>query len=89
MATLKRVMFTPVVCPRMLEFLTTLTFGAQRRNHIVSTAIETIAKKKEKQKQGKLVVHMRSAIHHGLSKTQPKLEGKCVSVGVDALAVVS
>ena len=32
--------------PRLLKFLTTLTLGAQRRNHIVSTALETIAKKK-------------------------------------------
>ena len=31
--------------PRMLEFLTTLTFGALGRNHTVSTAFETIAKK--------------------------------------------
>ena len=30
---------------------------------------------------------MRSAMCHELSRTQPKLEGKCVSVGVDALAV--
>ena len=39
-------MVTPAVCPRLFEFLTTLTFGAQRRHHIVSTAFETIAKKK-------------------------------------------
>ena len=45
MATFKRVMVTPVVCPRLLEILTTLTFGAQRGNHSVSTAFETIAKK--------------------------------------------
>ena len=32
-------------CPRLFEFLTTLTFGAQNRNHIVPTALETIAKK--------------------------------------------
>ena len=31
---------------------------------------------------------MRSVIYHELSGTQQKLEGKCVSVGVDALAVV-
>ena len=42
-----RVIVTPVVCPRLFEILTTLTLGALRRNHIVSTALETIAKKKE------------------------------------------
>ena len=30
-----------------------------------------------------------SAIYHELSATQLKLEGKCVSVGVDVSAVVS
>ena len=40
------------------------------------------------QRQGKLGVHMRLVMYHDLSRTQPKLEGKCVSVGVDALAVV-
>ena len=40
-------MVTPVVCPRLFEFLTTLTVGAQRRNHTVSTAFETITKKTE------------------------------------------
>ena len=85
MATSMTVMVTPPVCPRLLEFLNTLTFGAQRRNIIVSTAFETIAKKTQRQRR--LVVHMRSAIYHELSRTQPKLEEKCVSVGVDALAV--
>ena len=42
-----RVMVTLAVGPRMFEFLTMLTFGALRRNHIVSTEFETIAKKKE------------------------------------------
>ena len=78
-----RVMVTPAVYPRWFEFPTTLTF----RNHIVSTAFETIAKKKT-ERQRRLVVHVRSAIYHELSKTQPKLERKCVSVGVDVLAVV-
>ena len=32
------------VCPRWFEMLTTLTFGALRKNHFVSTAFETIAK---------------------------------------------
>ena len=38
-------------------------------------------------RQGRLVVQVRSPSSHGLSRTQTKLEGKCVSVGVDALAV--
>ena len=42
---LKRVMVTPPVCPRLVENLTTLTFGALRRSHVVSTAFETVAKK--------------------------------------------
>ena len=29
-------MDTAAVCPRLFEILTTLTFGAQRRNHIDS-----------------------------------------------------
>ena len=32
----KRFAVTPAVCPRLFEFLTTLTFGALRENHIVS-----------------------------------------------------
>ena len=84
MATCKRVMVTPAVCPRLCEIPTTLTVGAQRRNHIVSTAYETVARKK---KEGRLVVHVRSAIHHELSRTQPKSEENCVSVGDDSLAV--
>ena len=44
-ATLMRFMVTPVVCPRLFEFHTTLTYGAQRRNHVVTTPLETIAKK--------------------------------------------
>ena len=47
-----------------------------------------LQKKKKKQKQGRLVFHVRSAIYHELSRTQPKLEGKCISVSVDAVAVV-
>ena len=56
------------------------------KSHCVNT-FETIAKK-ETQRQRWLVVHVRSAIHRELARTQPKLEGKCVNVGVDALAVV-
>ena len=40
-------------------------------------------RKKKTQRQGRLVVHMPSAIYHELSRAQPKLGGKCVSVGVD------
>ena len=44
MATFWRVMVTPA---RLSEFLATLAFGDLRRNNIVSTAFETIAKKEE------------------------------------------
>ena len=60
-ATLKRVTVTSVVRPRLFVFLTTLTFRALRKNHIVSTAIEAIEKRKE-QKQRKPVVHVRSGM---------------------------
>ena len=45
LATLKRVTVTPAVSPRLFEFFTTLTLEALRKNHIVATACETIAKK--------------------------------------------
>ena len=45
----RKSMVTPVVCPRLFGILTMLTFRALRRNHIVSTAFETIAKKKKRQ----------------------------------------
>ena len=62
---------TAVVSPRCLfGFLTTLTFGALRKNHIVSTASGTIAKK------GRFDVHVRSELYHELSRTQPKLGGR-------------
>ena len=80
MATFKRVMVTSA---RLFGFHITLTFGALRRNRIVSTAFETIAKKRQR----KLVLHMRSVICHEVSRTQPKLKRKCISDGVDALAV--
>ena len=41
LATFQRVMVTPA---RLFGLLTTLTFGARRSNHIVSVALETIAK---------------------------------------------
>ena len=73
---MKRVMVTPA---RLFEFPTTLTFGALRRNHIVLTVLETIAKKSQKkQKQGKFVVHVWSATYHELPRTQPKLERNVV-----------
>ena len=43
LATFKKVIVTPAL---IFEFVTTLTYGALRINHIVSTAFETIAKKK-------------------------------------------
>ena len=82
-------MVTPAVCPRLFGLLTMLTFGALDRNHTVSTALRPSPKKNtHTHRQGRLVVHVRSAIYHELSRKQPKLEGKCVSVGVNALAVV-
>ena len=51
---LEKVIVTPVVCMRLFEFLPALTFGAQRGNHIVSTAFETIAKKQHRDKEGSL-----------------------------------
>ena len=45
----KRVTVTPAVCPRLFEMLTTLTFGALRRNHTVSTAFATIANDGDKE----------------------------------------
>ena len=51
LATIKRVMVTPAVCPRWIEILSTLTFGAPRKNHIVSTAFET-RRKKHRDRQG-------------------------------------
>ena len=67
------------VCPRLFEFLTTLTFGALRKNHIVSTALETVAKKNKRirQKQRKPVVHVRSAMYHESSRTQLKFGRGC------------
>ena len=81
LATFGRVMVTPA---RLFEILTAWTFGAQRRNHMESTAFGTIAKKKTK----KTLCPHAISIYHELSRTQPELEEKCVSVGVDALAVV-
>ena len=49
-ATFKRVTVILAVCQRLFEILTTLTFGAQRRNNIVSTALETVSKKTEMKK---------------------------------------
>ena len=44
-ATIKRFIVTPAVCPPLFEFLTTLTFGALCKNHFVSTTFEAITKK--------------------------------------------
>ena len=54
------------LCPCFFEFLTTLTFGALRRNHFVSTALEPTSKKK--QRQGRLRVDMRPAIYYEFVK---------------------
>ena len=69
-----RFMVTPAVCPRLFEYHTTLKFGALRKTRIVSTAFETIARKKK----GNLVVHMWSAMYHESSRTQPQLEENVV-----------
>ena len=58
-------MVTLAVCPLLFEFLTTLTFGAQRGNHSVSTAFETMAETNTETRE-KWFVHMRSAIYHEL-----------------------
>ena len=47
-ATLKRATVTPVVRQRLSELLTTLSFRALGRSHIVSTAFEAIEKKTHK-----------------------------------------
>ena len=73
----RRFVLTPAVYPRVLEILTTLTFGALRKNHIMSKAFEAI-KKKESQKQRKPVVHVRSAMYHESSRTRPKLGKGCL-----------
>ena len=57
-------MVTPVVCPRLFEFPTALTFRAPSKHHIVSRAFETIGKT---QRQGRLDVHVRSAVYHDRS----------------------
>ena len=76
----KRFTVTPAVCPRLFEILTTLKFGALRKDHIVSTACEDITKKRKRQKQRKPVVHVLSAVHHVPSRTQPKFgRESCVS----------
>ena len=79
LATFQRVMVTPA---RLFGLLTTLTFGARRSNHIVSVALETIAKKQLRNKESSLSTCDHQFCHE-LSRTQPKSEGKCVSVGVD------
>ena len=42
LATSTRVIITPAISPRMFENFTTLRFGTQRANLIVSTALETV-----------------------------------------------
>ena len=85
MATFKRGhVVTPAVCPRLFEVLTTLTLGALRNNHTVSTAFENIVQKKKK-KQGRLVVHVPPAFFHDLSKNTTEIGRE---VRQDALAVM-
>ena len=77
-------MVTPVVSPRLFVFFTTLTFGARRRKHIASAPVETIAKKHTETWNARCP----RAIMMNCQERNPSLDGKCVSVGVDALAVV-
>ena len=51
----KRFLVTPAVCPRLFAFLTTLTVRALHKNHIVSTAFETIAKTETKKNSPRAV----------------------------------
>ena len=51
LATAKRVTVTAAACPRLFEILTMLTFGAQRKNHTVSTALEAIKKTRETERK--------------------------------------
>ena len=44
----KRFMVTPVVYPRVFEFVPSLTTGTLRKNHIVSTTFGAITKTKKK-----------------------------------------
>ena len=77
LATFQKVMVTPAVCPRLFEI--------SPRWHSRHWSEITLC---QHRRQRRLVVHMQSANSHELSSTPPKLEWKCVSVGVDALAVV-
>ena len=71
------------------EILTTLTFGAPRRNHTVSTAFVTITKTnaQDRNKENPSSTCGQKCIMNRQEHNR-SCEGKCVSVGVDALAVV-
>ena len=65
-------------CPRLFEFLITLTFDTLRRSRIVSTVFDVIEKEKRtRQNQSKPVVHVRSIMYHESSRTEPKLKREC------------
>ena len=58
LATFKeRFMVAPAVCPRLFECPATFTFGALRKNHIVSTTFEAIAKKTHKTETKKTIMN--------------------------------
>ena len=69
-ATLKRGTVSPAVCPRLFEFVTTLTFRALRRNHMVSTAFGAIEKKKRQSET-------RKARRLCAVRPQPRLGREC------------
>ena len=75
---LERVMATTTVYSRLFEFLTTSTIRALRRNHIVSTVFETIAKntrKNTENKESSLSRCDHQFLMNQLSRTPPKFEG--------------
>ena len=75
----KRFTVSPVVYPRVFKILTALTFGALRKNHNVSPTFEDIQKKTHWTEKRKPVIHVRSAMYHESSRTQPKFgTGRCV-----------
>ena len=90
-----RVLVTPAVYPLVFEILTTLTCGALgKKNHIVSTEFETIAKtknvKKERKKRCPRAVSNVSSIVKSTSTRSQVYAGfqkkkKAISVIVDKL----
>ena len=57
LATVERVMVTPAICPRLLEMLTTLTFGAQLEIILCQHHLRPSRKKKKTHGHGRLVIN--------------------------------